>query len=138
MTHHSPISKRRRSSYSMSAFFLLVTVVAVLVAVVSAGLSEWMKSVPTESFAVPLAIAAAFNGLLGPIVMAYQTSNWATLLLSYFVGTAIGAVAMRLLIGPNNLAVAAAGSAILVAYAIVIRLLQPRPVSDAPTPAQSA
>jgi NO-binding membrane sensor protein with MHYT domain len=127
-----PVYMRQRSTFPMSALFLLVTIAAVLVAVASSGISEWLKSVPAESLAGPLIAAAAFNGLLGPIVMAYQTSNWDTLLLSYVAGVAISLVAMRLFVGPNNLSVAAAGSAILVVYAIVIRFLQPRTESDSP------
>ena len=117
----------------MSAFFLLVTIVAVLLAVASSDVSQWLASVPIESLAVPLAVAAAFTGLLGPIVMAYQTSNWDMLLLSYFVAAATSAVAMRLFIGPSSFAVAAAGAAIVVGYAIVVRSLQPRAEGDSAT-----
>jgi hypothetical protein len=124
---------RHRSTYPMSALFLLVTIVAVLVAVASSEMSAWLKVVPLDTFGVPLAGAAAFLGLLGPIVLAYQTSNWDTLLLSYFVGTAISAVAVRLFIGPNSFAVAAAGAAIVVGYAIVVRVLQPRAESESAT-----
>jgi hypothetical protein len=123
---------RDRSTYPMSALFLLVTIVAVLVGVASSGISQWLKIVPMETFGVPLAAAAIVLGLLGPIVMAYQTRNWGALVLSYYLGTAISALALRMLFGPNSMAVAAAGAAILVGYAVVIRFLQP-PTSDAPT-----
>src|SRR6516164_5983038 len=114
---------RDRSTYPMSALFLLVTIVAVLVGVASSGISQWLKIVPMETFGVPLAAAAIVLGLLGPIVMAYQTRNWGALVLSYYLGTAISALALRMLFGPNNMAVAAAGAAILVGYAVVIRFL---------------
>jgi hypothetical protein len=110
----------------MSVLFLLVTIVAVLVGVASSGIAQWLKIVPMETFGVPLAAAAIVLGLLGPIVMAYQTGNGGLLVLSYAIGAAISALALRLLFGPSNMAVAAAGAAILVAYAIAIRILQPR------------
>ncbi len=123
---------QHRSTYPMSALFLLVTIVAVLVAVASSDISAWLKIVPMDTFGVPLTGAAAFLGLLGPIVMAYQTRNWDILVLSYFLGTAVSLIALRLMVGPSNLAVAAAGAAILILYAMAIRFLQPRSTSDAP------
>ena len=121
-----------RSTYPMSALFLLVTIVAVLVAVASSDISAWLKIVPMDTFGVPLTAAAAFLGPLGPIVMAYQTRNWDILVLSYFLGTAVSLIALRLMVGPSNAAVAAAGAAIIIGYAIAIRFLQPRSASDAP------
>jgi hypothetical protein len=122
-----------RSTYPMSALFLLVTIVAVLVAVASSDISTWLRIVPMDTFGGPLTAAAAFLGLLGPIVMAYQTRNWDVLVLSYFLGTAVSLIALRLMVGPSSFTVAAAGAAILVGYAIVIRLLQPRAASDEST-----
>jgi hypothetical protein len=127
---------QRRSTYPMSTLFLLVTVVAVLMAMASSRISEWLNVTrPFNTFepTIRITVAAAFFGLLGPIVMAYQTSSADLLLLSYFVGVAISGVAVLLFVGPNSIAVAAAGAAIVVAYAVVIRFLQPPRRRDAPS-----
>jgi hypothetical protein len=120
-------SMRRQSTYPMSALFLMVTIVAVFAAIVGTGGPEWLKSL-----SLPLVGLATFNGFLGPVLMVYQTRRIDMLMLSFSVGTAASFVALRMILGPAGLPVAILGSGVLVAYAIVIRILQPRPQRDTP------
>jgi hypothetical protein len=117
-----------RSTYPMSALFLLVTMVAVLLAIASSGGSAWLVKEP----AWPIVAVMVVGGVLGPIVMAYVTLKWEMLVLSYFVGLGVSFVAVRLLIWPNDLRVVLGGTAVLLAYGIVIRLTHPRPTDATP------
>jgi hypothetical protein len=116
-----------RSTYPMSALFLLVTMVAVLLAIASSAGTEWLVKEPLGPV-----IAMVVGAVLGPIVMAYVTLRWEMLVMSYFVGVGVSFVAIRLLIWPNDLRIVLGGAAVLLAYGIVIRLTHPRPTDATP------
>jgi hypothetical protein len=107
----------------MSALFLLVTIVGVLLAIAFSGGVEWLAKVP----AVPMIVVLVLGAILGPIVMAYVTLKWEMLGMSYFVGVGVGFVALRLLIRPNDLRVVFAGAAVLLSYGVIMLLAHPRP-----------
>jgi hypothetical protein len=109
---------QQRSTYPMSALFLLVTMIAVLLAIASSGGTKWLYDGP----AGPIIAVLLAGALLGPIVMAYVTLRWKMLVMSYFIGAGVSFVAVRLLIWPNDLRVVIGGAAVLLAYGIAIRL----------------
>src|SRR5262249_5998505 len=98
-----------RSNFPMSALFLLMTVVGVLLAVTCSGGASWSKFQPPDA----IVAAGGMCGILGVIMMAYSSPGAWRLVLSWFVGGAIGLVGIRLLSYPHDFRVTLGGSAIL-------------------------
>jgi hypothetical protein len=124
----------RRPTYSLSALFLLVTIVGVLAAIVSSPSSGTsLFSIRDTNGAVhewPSAALALIGGALGVIVMAYVTWRWDMLLLAYCVGVGVGLVAERVLLWPIQPGVLFGGAAVILAYASIAALANSGPRRD--------
>ncbi len=120
-----PLTMSRRLTYSLSALFLLVTIVGVLAAIVSsrAGAAELfsLRDTRGESHYGPAIIALAVSGLFGAILMAYNSLDWEMIAIGYGIGVGVGMVALRLLLWPNDYRLVLGGAAAILVYAIAIR-----------------
>jgi hypothetical protein len=126
----------RRPTYSLSALFLLMTIVGVLAAIASspAGGTQLftVRDSSGEAHSWPTIAAFCVSGAFGAIVMAYNTWKLEMLASGALVGGGIGLVALRVLLWPNNFPIILGGAAMILAYAIVVRLANPRSADDPP------
>ena len=120
----------RQATYSLSALFLLVTIVGVLAAIVSSPIGGTpLFSIRDTSGAAhewPSAVLALVGGVLGVVVMAYVTWRWDMLLLAFCVGVGVGLVAERVLLWPIQPGVLFGGAAMILAYASIAALANSR------------
>src|SRR5260221_10080088 len=127
----------RRPTYPLSALFLLTTIVGVLAAIASsrAGGTQLftVRDSSGEAHSWPTIAAFCLSGALGAIVMAYSTWKWEMLASGALVGGGIGLVALRVLLWPNNFPIILGGAAMILAYALLTRLVN-RPATNDPPP----
>ena len=127
----------RRPTYSLSALFLLMTIVGVLAAIASSPVGGTqlfsVRDSLGEAHSWPTIAAFCVSGALGAIVMAYNTWKWEMLMSGGLVGGGIGLVALRVLLWPNNFPLILGGAAMILAYAVIVRLAN-RPATDDPPP----
>lgn len=120
----------RRPTYSLSALFLLVTIVGVLAAIASSPIGGTsLFSIRDTSGAAhhwPSAALAFVGGVLGVVVMIYVTWRWDMLLLAFWVGGGVGLVAERVLLWPIQPGVLFGGAAIILAYASIAAMANSR------------
>jgi hypothetical protein len=120
----------RQPTYSMSALFLLVTIVGVLAAIVSSptGGTALFSIRDTNGAAHewPSAVLAFGGGVLGVVVMAYVSWRWDMLLMAYCVGVGVGLVALRVLLWPSQPGVLFGGAAMILVYASIAALANSR------------
>jgi hypothetical protein len=127
----------RHPTYSLSALFLLMTIVGVLAAIASspAGGTQLftVRDSSGEAHSWPTFAAFCVAGALGAIVMAYNTWKLEMLMSGALVGGGIGLVALRVLLWPNNFPIILGGAALILVYALIVRLAN-RPAPNDPPP----
>jgi hypothetical protein len=120
----------RQPTFSMSALFLLVTIVGVLAAIVSSPATGTplfsIRDTSGAAHSGPSVVTAIAGGWLGVIVMAYVTWKWQMLVLAYLVGVGVGVVALRVLFWPNQPGVLFGGAAMILAYASIAAVANSR------------
>lgn len=124
----------RHLTFSLSALFLLVTIVGVMAAIVSSpsGARQFLTILDTndEAHYQPAIIAILVSGVLGLVVMAYNSLEWEMLVVGFGAGAAVGMVALRLLLWPFDFRVVLGGIAAMLAYGVLIRVTTPKPASN--------
>jgi hypothetical protein len=128
LTSPPPTVPPRREGTPLSTGLLAVGVCAVLMVLAKPLARPPLDGASPAMPGTGLAIGGAIGGIFAVILAFYCTRSWRTVVASYFAGAATAAVAIRLLVAPQDVRLALVGAALLLVFGTVVRGARRKPI----------